>query len=817
MNRLLPFLASVLGDARFALRLLARAPGYALTLLGVLTLGIGATTAMFSIASALLLRPLPYRDADQLTMIWKTHEPLAREWPASIPDFADYHDRNKTFSRMAAATHDSFSLAGGAAQAEYVGGVDVTGEFFEVFGVKALHGRLLGPADDTPSGPPVCVVSADLWRRRFAGDPSLVGRTITLSGRPFTVVGVVEDGFRMGGPFGDRIDVWAPLAVHPTYPEKSQSRGNNHLWVMGRRKPGVSLAEAQADMSAIAAALAAEYPRTNSHRGLNLVDLHEALVGKARPTVFVLFGAVALVFLVVCANVASLLLARGATRRGEMAARAALGATRARLVRQLVTESVVVFGLGGALGALAARWMVGFFAEAVRSDVWAANVTFGVDGVALAFALAVSLAAGVAFGVVPALATSRVSPQTVLKETAAQAGVGRAQRATRSALVVAQVAVAFALLVGSGLAVRGFARITSAAPGFDPEGMVVARMNLPETIYDDDAVLAFGKRLEAELGRSPSTIAVATNSAMPMVGTNSNGWFKVEGRKPWPSGEGPILERNVVSPGYFAAMGIPIVRGRELTESDGKDGRKVLVISQRTAESVFPGEDPIGKRIDLGASKDDEWMEIVGVAGDTRRRGPASEPVAEAYLSSRQIPSRWIVVAVRSRSPEASLGEIKDAVTAIDPRLATYSRQRMQERIDDWSSQQRTATTLLAAFAAAALVLSMVGLFGLVSYTTSQRTREIGLRVALGSAPSEVVLLILKSGAALVGLGLVGGGALAFAVARTLAARLPGIEAADPAVLGVIPALVGASAMLACLAPAWRAARIPPSVALRYE
>ena len=262
MKKLLSLTASVLGDARFALRLLARSPGYALTLLGVLALGIGATTAMFSIASALLLRPLPYRDADQLTMIWKTHEPLAREWPASIPDFVDYHDRNKTFSKMAAATHDSFSLASDGARAEYVGGVDVTGEFFEVFGVQAVHGRLLGPADDKVGGPPVCVVSADLWRRRFAGDPSLVGRTITLSGRPFTVVGVVQDGFRMGGPYGDRIDVWAPLAVHPTYPEKAQSRGNNHLWVMGRRKPGVSLAEAQADMSAIAAALAAEYPRS---------------------------------------------------------------------------------------------------------------------------------------------------------------------------------------------------------------------------------------------------------------------------------------------------------------------------------------------------------------------------------------------------------------------------------------------------------------------------------------------------------------------------------------------------------------------------
>jgi len=817
MKKLLSLAASVLGDARFALRLLARSPGYALTLLGVLALGIGATTAMFSIASALLLRPLPYRDAEQLTMIWKTHEPLAREWPASIPDFVDYHDRNKTFSKMAAATHDSFSLASDGARAEYVGGVDVTGEFFEVFGVQAVHGRLLGPADDKAGGPPVCVVSADLWRRRFAGDPSLVGRTITLSGRPFTVVGVVQDGFRMGGPYGDRIDVWAPLAVHPTYPEKAQSRGNNHLWVMGRRKPGVTLAEAQADMSAIAAALAAEYPRSNAHRGLNLVDLHEALVGKARPTVFVLFGAVALVFLVVCANVASLLLARGATRRGEMAARAALGATRARLVRQLVTESVVVFGVGGALGALAARWMVGFFADAVRSDVWAANVALGVDGAALAFALGVSLVAGVAFGVVPALATSRVAPQAVLKETAAQAGVSRAQRIARSGLVVAQVAVAFALLVGSGLAVRGFARVASAAPGFDPSGMVVGRLNLPETTHDDDAVLAFGKRLEDELRRSPNAIAVATNSAMPMVGTNSNGWFKIEGRNPWPSGEGPILERNVVSPGYFAAMGIPILRGREFTEADAKDGRKVLVISQTTAATVFPGEDPIGKRIDLGASKDDEWMEIVGVAGDTRRRGPASEPVAEAYVSSRQIPSRWVVVAVRSRSPEASLGEIKDAVNAVDPRLATYSRQRMQDRIDDWTSQQRTATTLLAAFSAAALLLSMVGLFGLVSYTTSQRTREIGLRVALGSTPGAVIGLVMKSGGALVGLGLVVGAALAAIVARALTARLPGVEALDPAIFAAIPALVGASALLACLAPAWRAAKIPPSVALRYE
>ncbi len=807
----------VLADARFALRLLFRAPTFAASLLGVLVAGIGATTAVFSIVQALLLRPLPYPHPEELVMIWKTYEPVAKEWPASLADVVDLRAENKTFEAIAASGWDAFSLSDGDRPAEYVGGADVSGDFFTVMGVRPLQGRLLGPDDDRVGSAPACVVSADLWRRRFAADPGLVGRVITLNSRPFTVAGIGPEGFRFGGPNGDRADVWIPVVHGDGYAERAAARGYNAYRVLGRRKAGVTNEQAQADMTAIAGRLGEQHGSWR-HRGLWVVDLHDALVGAARESALVLFGAVVLVFLVVCANTASLLLARGATRRAEMAARSALGATRARLVAQLVTETAVVFLIGGAGGGIAAVWLVDFFATSVATQVWSANIAFGVDGAAFAFAVLASLVCGVAFGLGPALATSRIAPQAVLKETSAQAGVSRRQRVLRSTLVVAQVAMAFALLAGAGLSLRAYAVMASTPPGFDPEGLVVGKLVLPEAKYaDDEHVARFYEDLLARLAKEPGAAAVTANSALPFFGSNQNGWFKIEGRPPWPDGKGPILERNVVLPGYFQALGIPILRGRELTADDRRDGRRVMVVSQRVAEQFFPGEDPIGRRIDLQDREGDVWWEIVGVAGDVRKNGLAKPPAAEAFVPLAQVPSRAMTIAVRSRTGEAMLARMRAAVQERDPELALFGHQTMKDKMAERNAERRSTALLLAAFAVAALVLSTMGLFGLVAYTTAQRTREIGIRTALGASPGELVGLVVGGGARIVGLGLVVGLVGATTLGRLLATHVAEVRGFDPLVFVTVSATLAAVGVLACFVPAWRAVRIPPSVALRYE
>lgn len=809
----------ILSDARFAIRLLLRAPTFAITLLAVLALGIGATTSTFSIVETLLFKPLPYPHAEQLTVVWKAHDVHARDWPTSIPDFQDWRSQNTTFSAMAGTSFEAVSMKSEGRAAEFVSGAGTTGDFFTVFGITPARGRFFGPDDDRVDAPPVCVISADLWRDKLGSDPNVVGRALVMNGKPFVVVGLAPSGFHFGGPHGDHADAWIPLAHTDQYPQWSKSRGNNFMNVVARRKPGVTIEQAQADMTRIAKDIQQRFPDTNSKRSANVVDLQEGLVGSAKPTMIVLFGAVGLVFLVVCANVASLLLARGATRRGEMAARAALGATRSRLVTQLVTESVVVFVIGGALGAIASFWMVDFFGRLVEDEIWSASVVVKPDLWALAFTVVVSLLFGIGFGLAPALATSRVAPHEVLKESAAQAGTSRRQRIVRSGLVVAQVALAFALLVGAGLSLRGFAKTAATPPGFDTENLVAARLMLPESKYDDDqSQIAFYDALLTRLAAKPGVESVGGNTSLPMMGSNSNGWFAIEGRKKWAPGEGPIIERNVVTAGYFQTLRIPILRGRDFGPGDRMGGKRVVIINQAAAEHFFPGEDPVGRRIDLEDHDDGEqWSEIVGVVGDVRKRGLTVAVPYEAYVPIAQHGRRWMSIAVRSSQPEAQLAQLSTTVQEIDPELSLFSKRRMKDRMAGSVERQRFLTLVLGAFAAMALVLSTLGLFGLVSYQTSQRTRELGIRMALGGSPRSIVALVVGGGIRLAGLGLAVGLVGAVFVGRALAARLAGVPGFDPLVYAAIPAVLAVVAVLACLVPALRAVRIPPSVALRYE
>lgn len=809
----------LLFDARFALRLLRRAPGFYATLIAVLVGGIGATTAMFSLVESLLLEPLPYPDAGQLTAIWRKDARMDKG-PESIPDFVDYKTQATTFERMSATSYTTMSLASPGKRPVALHGAQVSGDFFPMFGVTPAQGRMLGPDDDRVGAPRAVVLSAPVWRSHFGADPTLVGRAVNLDGEPFTVVGVAQDGFVFAGPMSDGADFWISIAA--TTPEWAEAhRGNHYLHLLGRRRPGVTLAEAEAQMVGIAKSLEVAYPDTNSKKSVYLVDLHDELVATSRSGLWVLFAAITLVYVIVCANVANLLLTRAQARRAEMAARAALGATPSRLAAQVVTETSVVFLIGAAGGAALAHWLVGVFANNLVDGGGVRTIALGVDGWALAFSVVVSLVSGLVFGLVPALAVARVAPQTVLHASASRAGIGKRQRWTRNALVVAQVALASALLAGSGLALRAFAKVAATSPGFDPDNLATARLALPDVKYDDDAKsVRFFEDLVAKIAAQPGVTGVTANSTMPMCGSNSSGSFEIEGRPPWPPGEGPNLERNAVTPGYFATMGIPILRGRDFTPEDRDGARLVMVISQSTAERFFPGEDPIGRRIDWGDrgdGKEHRWREIVGVSGDVRRRG-LDRPIAiESYVPVAQHAHRWMAIAIRSSRAPALLRELPKIVESIDPEQAVSGTRLMSDRVADTIGSQRYVVQLLGAFAVAALLLATLGLFGLVSYSTAQRTRELGIRMALGSTPGGAVRLVLEGGLRLLGAGLAIGLALALVVGRVLASRVAGVAAFDPAIFAAIPVVLGVSGLVASLVPAWRVVRIPPALALRYE
>lgn len=822
-------LLSALRDARFGLRLLKRSPAFGGTLVAVLVLGIGATTAMFSLVSSLLLRPLPYPHAEELTVLWTT-QPLVDPSPTSFPDFRDWRAQGTTFTAMAAMEYDRANLSSSSEKPDTVPSANVTGDFFRVLGVSASRGRLLDLEDDRIDGPKVAVISTSLWKRRFASDPAVIGRSITLNAMQYTIVGVAQEGFRFAGPYSTGVDVWTPIAVSRRhYEAMSESRGSHSLHVVGRRRPGVSLEEAQAQMTSIARSLEARFPDENLNVGARVVDMHDELVGTSRRGIWILFGAVGLVFVIVCANVSNLLLARAASRRAEMAARAALGATRRRLIRQLITETLAVFVLAALLGTALARWLVTVFATGLVHSGGAFTIDIQVDAIALVFAVGIALVFGLGFGLVPAREAARVDPHAVLKESGSRdtgGGVGRrSQRFVRGSLVVAQVALAFALLVGGGLALNAFLKLANTPLGFDSNNVVVAKLDLPNAKYGSEEKQAiFFQDVLAHVASQPGVTSASATSALPMDGSNWNGSFRIEGRPSWSAGMRPLLERIVVAPGYFRTMGIPL-RGRDFDANDLRQARRVMIISQSTAEKYFPGEDPIGKRIDWGirTGEDEaksEWREVIGVAGDVRQRGQAQPLSEQSYVPFTQMTIPWMTIVMKTDGrpqTEAALQAIPETILAIDPEQALSSRKTLDEVVRASVGPERFTTTLLGSFSAAALLLATLGIFGLVSYTTSQRTRELGIRIALGASPGRIISVVMQDGVRLLAIGLALGFVGALLVGRMIANNVSGAASFDAKLLAAITLVLGLTGMIACLLPALRAIRIPPAMALRYE
>jgi putative ABC transport system permease protein len=802
-------------DVRFSLRLLKRSPGFAAAVLGLLVLGIGATTAMFSVIQALVLRPLPYPRAQELSVVWST------QWEGpestSVADFTDWHELGTQFESIAVTDAKPFSLAMSGEKPTHVFGAVVSGDFFPAFGLPAERGRLLGPDDMRADAPHVAVLSTTLWRERFGARPDILGTTIKLDGEAFTVVGVAERHFRFISVHHDGGDVWVPLRLthHTNDRYDADQRGDRFLQVITRRKSSVSDGQANAQMMAIAKTLQERYPETNGNRGAHLVGLQETLAGKSASGAWVLFAAVTFVYLIICANVANLLLTRAAGRRSEMAVRVAVGAQRGQLLRQMLTETVTLFLLGAVGGSVLAWWLVERLTLAiVRPE---ARHLVSLDPVALLFCLGICILSGIVIGLTPAFAVSSTEPHGILKASAARATGHASHNRVRSGLVIAQIAFAFALLAGCGLMLRAYAKLSAVPPGFAADGVVAASITVPAS-RDEAQLVTFQQKALAAAQQLSGVDSAAVVSTLPMSGSNSNSHFGVEGRPPWRPGEGPLLERHAITPGYFHTMGIPVLRGRDFTSADAVGSRRVLILSQKAASNIFPGEDPIGHRIAWGDEDGQPtWREIVGIVGDVRHRGLNASIANDGYTPFAQDPLFMMSIVVKTRREAAFGQDLSEALFRIDPEQAIWRTRTMQSMVDRSIEQDRSQTALLGLFAAAALFLAVVGLFALISYSTGQRMREFAIRTALGSTASGIVTLVMRGGFRLVGAGLGVGLAGALLVGRVLASRIPGVASFDIGIFGVIPALLAAASVLACLLPAWRAIRVPPASVLRAE
>ncbi len=791
------------GDLRYALRALRRHPGFAAAVAAMLALGIGANTAIFSVVNAVLLRGLPYPAPERLIMAFTTYPDFGHSG-TSLEDFRDWRDGFAGAGELAAFDEANYNLTGDGAP-ERAEGAAVTANYFRVLGAAPAAGRAFLPEEERGPTPGVAMLGHEYWRRRFGGDPRVVGRTITLNGLPRTIVGVAPAGMVLPR---------TPDVLVPVRTDSGFGRRAEFLTVVGRLAPGVTVDRARGVLATVGRRLQAQYPETNSPRlSIDVTSMQDEVVGAARPALLVLTGAVGLVLLVACANVANLLLVRATTREREVATRAALGASRARVARQLLAESVALAGAGGLAGVVLAAAAVRAV-RAVGPDVLPRANEVGLDGAALAFAVAASVATGVLFGLAPALRLAREDLQTALRGSArGVAGNAAAQRA-RGALVAAEVALSVLLLVGAGLLLRSFVALQRTDPGFEAEHVLTARVTLPRAAYPqaDPQVIGFQGALLERLRATPGVRAAALASTVPM---SSSGYvtFEVPGRVRQP---GEDLQPFDVSDDYFRAMGVRLLRGRVFGPQDGPRAPRVAVVDEEAARRFWPGADPIGARITVGDST--QFMTIVGVVANVRQEGVAAKPYPQLYGVLAQNPTRAVAVVVRAAGDPAALtAGVRRTVSALDPSLPVYDVATMTERVARSVARPRATAAVVTAFGAAALLLAAVGIYAVVAYSVAQRTRELGVRIALGAGRGDVRRLVLRRGMAPVGVGLAAGMAAAPVATRALGALLYGVGALDPAAYAGAAAFLAAVALAATWVPAERATRVPPMAALRQD
>jgi putative ABC transport system permease protein len=803
-------------DLRYALRVLVKNPGFTAVAVIALALGIGANSAIFSVVNAVLLRPLPFKKPEQLVMVWEnaTHLGFPKNTP-SPPNFVDWQRQNAVFTGMAAMAERSFNLTG-VGEPERLDGRRVSANLFDLLGVPPVLGRTFVPEDDRP-GAHVVILSDSLWQRRFGSDPSIIGGAVTLNGENYTVIGVMPRSVQLPAYGNWRDQLWVPIAFTN---DEATERGSHFLDVVARIKPGITLKQAQAEMETIAARLAQQYPRTNTQIGATVTPLHEEIVGDIKPALLILLGAVGFVLLIACANVANLLLARAAVREKEIALRLALGASRSRLTRQFLTESVLLALLGGGFGlllALAGVRVLKTFIPATILQIQAINI----DGKVLVFTASVALLTGIVFGLAPAIHASHSNLNDSLKEGGRDSTAGRKGNRLRDLLVIGEVAVSFILLIGAGLLINSFLHLRNLDPGFRADHLLTMKVDLSELKYPNgERRSVFFEEVLRRTRALPGVQSVAVAGNLPLTYNGDSCSIAVEGIPDPPPAQWPDVIYRAIGPGYFNTMGIPLIRGRDFTDQDRADSKKVVVISEKTAQHYWPGQDPIGKRLKPGDTNSDvPWREVIGVVKDVRQNDFIAQPKMQMYFAYRQmknVAANALVVRT-SIEPMSLATSVRNAIWAVDKDQPVADIDTMDHIVSEAIARQRFSMLLLGIFAALALVLAAVGLYGVMSYSVAQRTHEIGIRIALGAGRGDVLTMTMKQGLKLVIWGLVIGLASAFVLTRVMASLLFGISATDPITFAGISLVLLAVAILASYVPALRATKVDPMIALRAQ
>ena len=804
-------LSAVASDVRFGLRLYRRSPRFYGLLLVVLVVGIASTTAMFSILDTLILRPLPFSDPERLVML-QSKRPEANRHAISYPHFEAMRAGARSVTALAVAHSWLHALSSEGAVPEGVVGTLVSGEFFQMLGIRPLLGRLIEPADDAADAEPVVVIGEQLWQRRFQADPNVIGRRVLLDGRAHTIVGVTPARFDFSYPGMEQSSVWTvPEALRSPVWFDATSSGRD-WYAMARLAPGVSREDAAAELEALAAR--ADPDGSLRRTGVELKPLHEAITGDTVDTVWLRFGAIGMAFVVACANVSNLLLVRTESRRAELAARAALGASRRRLVQQLMTETLLLFALAVPLGALCTRWLVQLFASVTVAPKSALSHVDSIDLRAFWFCVLVCLGAGLTAGLLPAVAASRVDLLSVLKNGGAESRTG-GSGGPRAALVVAQVALAFALLSSGGLALMRVNELLSTPLGYEPSGVVDLRLiGLPDDHRESGQARALLDRVLAKIADMPQVEAVGAGGAVPLTGYDAITNVGIEGR----ANTAPLefVSYNTITRGYLDVMHIPLLRGRLFNADDERGGEPVALINESLASSLFPGQDPIGQRITHPTVEGPLARTIVGVVGDLRREGPSGPYTNDTYAPLRPGAGMPGVIVVRTSSPEQVRRELPQVIASVEPRLGTWMG-TLHRRVRNAASDSINVSILLGSFAAITLLLAALGLYAMVSYATVLKTRELGIRSALGSPPGAVLWLVMRSGLWWLAIGSGLGLVAALLLGQTLASRMPGAQSFDLRVYVLVGASLLGAGSLAAFLPARRAVRASPALALRYE
>jgi predicted permease len=811
-------MTSLWQDVRYSLRMIAKAPGFSAIAILTLALGIGANTAIFSVVNAVLLAPLPYSKPDELVMVWSKNDPKGyKMFPASGGDYAEWKSQNSVFDGMAASSDTLFTLTG-AGEPQVVIGYQFSADYFRLLGTRPELGRTFLDEEDRAGGPDVVVLGDTIWRRTFHADPNIVGMPITLTGKPFTVVGVMPPSFR----YPSLVELWTPLGLPASFLTKYDETS---LRVLARLKPGVTLKQAQSQMDAIQQRIAQEHPQTDGGNGVSLVPLREEIAGDVKMPLLILLGAVGFVLLITCANMASLMLARAAGRRKEIAIRTALGASRARLVRQFLTESLLLSLVGGALGLLfangATRFLLAIFPNNIANVSIPQVTSIPTDVRVFGFTLLAALLTGVLFGLAPVLGFKAATSGEGLKETSRSTTASPAERRFRGLLVISEFALALVLLIGAGLLITSFRNLLRGNLGFDADHILSAQLFLSTAEYPSEKPerrLEFVNDAMERIRRLPGVESVGAAGFMPLSGFWGEAEFTVQGQPEPAPGQKPSAKSDFVTPDYFRAMGISLLKGRAFTEQDRQGSAQVVVVNEILARREFGTQNPIGQQLNLGDSKKSDLWEVVGVVSDIHDFGLEEKVRGNIYRPFAQIPLPVVAFVVRTSGRPSSLtSAVKQAIWSVDKDQPIYKIIGVDRLASESLGLRRVSSVLLGAFSALALLLAGLGIYGVTAFSVAQRTHEIGVRMALGAQPDSVLKMILGYGMRIVIAGMAIGLAGALGLARVVASLLYGVKPTNVMTFIVTSLLLALTALVACYVPARRAMRVDPIVALRHE